>query len=110
MVGAALRDQQGRIWTGLHLGAAVGRLQICAEAVALGGALVNGGGAIATAVAVRHPKAEEADQDIAVVSPCGGCREMFFDHVPNVRIIIPGAAGLIKVPVQSLLPHPYRRS
>jgi len=59
---------------------------------------------------VRHPKAEEADQELAVVSPCGGCREMFFDHVPDIKIIIPTPGGLIKVKVQSLLPHPYRRA
>jgi cytidine deaminase len=109
MVAAALRDEQGRIWTGLHLGAVVGRLQVCAEAVALGGAIANAAGTIATAVAVRHPKAEEVDQELAVVSPCGACREMFFDHVPDIRIIIPGPEGLMKVPVRSLLPHPYRR-
>jgi cytidine deaminase len=109
MVGAALRDDQGRIWTGLHLGATVGRLQVCAEAVALGSSVVNGGSRIATAVAVRHPKAEEIDRDLAVVAPCGGCREMFVDHAPDVRIIIPGPTGLIKVPVRILLPQPYRR-
>ena len=35
-VGAALRGRDGRIWTGVHLGATVGRLSICAEAIALG--------------------------------------------------------------------------
>jgi cytidine deaminase len=36
MVSAALRSRDGRVWTGIHLGATVGRLQICAEAIALG--------------------------------------------------------------------------
>ena len=35
MVAAAIRSQDGRIWTGLHIGATVGRLSVCAEAVAL---------------------------------------------------------------------------
>ena len=34
MVAAAIRSQDGRIWTGLHIGATVGRLSVCAEAVA----------------------------------------------------------------------------
>jgi cytidine deaminase len=72
-VAAAIRSRDGRIWTGLHIGATVGRLAICAEAVALGRALLEGDGTIATAVAVRHPKPEETDRELAVVSPCGAC-------------------------------------
>ena len=68
-VGAALRSRDGRIWTGVHLGATVGRLSVCAEAVALGRAILEGDGTVACAVAVRHPKAEESVREIAIVSP-----------------------------------------
>ena len=105
-VAAALRGRDGRIWTGLHLGATVGRLQVCAEAVALGRAILEGDGSVVTAVAVRHPKPEEEDRDIAVVSPCGACREMIFDFAPDACIIVPGP---VKLPVRALLPLPYRR-
>jgi hypothetical protein len=70
-VAAAIRGQDGRIWTGLHLGATVGRLSICAEAVALGRALLEGDGRIEAVVAVRHPKPDEADRTLAV-SRCAG--------------------------------------
>jgi len=40
-VAAALRGRDGRVWTGVHLGATVGRLQVCAEAVALGRAILE---------------------------------------------------------------------
>ena len=105
-VAAALRGRDGRIWTGVHLGATVGRLQVCAEAVALGRAILEGDGSIAVAVAVRHPKAEEAEREIAVVSPCGACREMIFDYAPEAFVIVPGP---VKLPVRALLPVPYRR-
>ena len=108
-VAAALRDREGRIWTGVHLGATVGRLQVCAEAVALGRAVLEGDGGIATAVAVRHPKPEEEDRELAVVSPCGACREMILDYAPEALVIVPGPAGLVKLPVRALLPVPYRR-
>jgi cytidine deaminase len=108
-VAAAIRGADGRIWTGIHLGATVGRLSVCAEAVALGRALIEGDGRVATVVAVRHPKPEEAARDLAVVSPCGGCREMFADHAPAALIIVPGAAGPVKLPIAALLPLPYRR-
>ncbi len=105
-VAAALRSRDGRIWTGVHLGATVGRLSICAEAIALGRAVLEGDGTIAVAVAVRHPKPDEEDRDMAVVSPCGACREMITDFAPEALVILP---GLIKVPVRQLLPLPYRR-
>jgi cytidine deaminase len=108
-VAAAIRGRDGRVWTGLHLGATVGRLSICAEAVALGRALLEGDGKIDTVVAVRHPKPDEADRELAVVSPCGACREMFLDHCPDALVIMHGPAGLTKLPVRTLLPAPYRR-
>jgi cytidine deaminase len=108
-VGAAVRGRDGRVWTGVHLGATVGRLSVCAEAVALGRAIVEGDGTVATAVAVRHPKPDEEDRELAVVSPCGACREMIIDFAPEAWVIVPGAAGPIKLPVRALLPLPYRR-
>ncbi len=105
-VAAAVRGRDGRIWTGLHLGATVGRLQVCAESVALGRAILEGDGSIATAVAVRHPKTDEEAREIAVVSPCGACREMIFDYAPDAFVIVPGP---VKLPVRALLPVPYRR-
>jgi cytidine deaminase len=109
MVAAALRSRDGRIWTGLHLGATVGRLSVCAEAVALGRAVLEGDGSIASVVAVRHPKPDEQDRSLAVVSPCGACRELVVDYAPEAFIIIPGADGPLKLPARTLLPLPYRR-
>jgi cytidine deaminase len=108
-VAAAIRSQDGRIWTGLHIGATVGRLSVCAEAVAFGRALLEGDGSIATAVAVRHPKPDELDRELAVVPPCGACREMFLDHAPQAMIIVKNNGALLKRSVGLLLPAPYRR-
>nr|WP_294527274.1 cytidine deaminase [uncultured Rhodopila sp.] len=108
-VAAAIQSTDGRIWTGLHIGTTVGRLAVCAEAVALGRAILEGDGTIQTAVAIRHPKPEEEDRELAVVSPCGGCREMILDHAPLAMVIVRDANGLIKLPIRTLLPLPYRR-
>ncbi|MGD0105126.1 MAG: cytidine deaminase [Rhodopila sp.] len=109
MVAAAIRSQDGRIWTGLHIGTTVGRLSVCAEAVAFGRALLDGDGTIQTAVAVRHPKPEEENRELAVVPPCGACREMILDHAPDALIIVKDANVLIKLPIRTLVPLPYRR-
>jgi cytidine deaminase len=109
MVSAAIRGRDGRIWTGIHLGATVGRMQVCAEAVALGRAILEGDGTVECAVAVRHHKPHETIQDLAVVPPCGACREMLLDFDPDAEVIVPDAKGLMRVPIRLLLPLPYRR-
>ena len=108
-VSAAIRSRDGRIWTGIHLGATVGRLSICAEAIALGRAVMDGDGTVECVVAMRHPKPEEAVRDIAVVSPCGACRENLTDYDLAATVILDGPHGLHKLPVRALLPAPYQR-
>ncbi len=108
-VAAALRGRDGRVWTGVHLGATVGRLSICAEAVAMGRAIMDGDGTVECAVAVRHPKPEEQDRTVAVVAPCGACRELLFDYDREARVIVPLGPGLRAVHITELLPAPYRR-
>jgi len=109
-VGAALRTRSGRIFTGINLDAYLGRMAVCAEAVALGRAFVDLGDAgIDTIVAVRHPAPEEKDRSIAVVSPCGACRELIFDYDKRARVIVPNGATPTVVRIGDLLPNKYSR-
>ena len=108
-VAAAVRSRDGRIWTGIHLGANVGRLSVCAEPIALGRALLEGDGTVETLVAVRHPKPDETNHELTVVSPCGACRELLLDHWPDALIILNEPSGLVKLPVRELLVSPYPR-
>jgi len=109
-VGAALRTRSGKIFTGVNLDAYLGRMAVCAEAVALGRAVVDIGDAgIETIVAVRHPPPEEKDQTIAVVSPCGACRELIFDYDPKARVIVPNGKSPTVVQIGELLPNKYSR-
>jgi cytidine deaminase len=109
-VGAALRTRDGRVVTGVNLDAYVGRGAICAEAVAIGRALTeNGDRGIETIVAVRHPKPGEGG-GIAVVSPCGACRELIHDYDAQARVIVPnGTNGPAVTTIGELLPNKYRR-
>jgi len=109
-VGAAVRTRDGRIYTGVNLDAYLGRMAVCAEAVALGRALTEAGETgIDTIVAVRHPEPAEADQAIAVVSPCGSCRELIWDYDRNARVIVPGANGPAVAAIGELIPNKYSR-
>ncbi len=109
-VGAAMRTRDGRIVTGVNLDAYLGRMAVCAEAVAIGRAITDmGETGIDTIVAVRHPKPTEPDQDVAVVSPCGSCRELIWDYDRNARVIVPGEKGPTVATIDDLLPNKYRR-
>jgi cytidine deaminase len=109
-VGAALRTRSGQIFTGVNLDAYLGRMAVCAEAVALGRAFIEvGDDGIDSIVAVRHPPPEEKDQRIAVVSPCGACRELIFDYDRKARVIVPNGKTPAAVPIAELLPNKYTR-
>src|SRR2546426_12825998 len=109
-VGAALRTRDGRVVTGVNLDAYLGRMAVCAEAVALGRAITDiGETGIDTIVAVRHPKPTEKDRAIAVVSPCGSCRELIWDYDRNARVIVPGENSPTVASIGELLPNKYTR-
>ena len=109
-VGAALRTRSGKVFAGVSLDAYLGRMAICAEAVALGQAITSTGETgIETIVAVRHPAPDEKDRAITVVSPCGACRELIWDYDRGARVIVPGANGPEAVGIGDLLPNKYSR-
>jgi cytidine deaminase len=100
-VSAVLRTQTGQVFEGVHLEAYVGRIAVCAEAVALGAAAVSGDTLIDTIVAVY--KTGE------IVSPCGMCRELIADYAPEAFIILQDENGPFKTPVKELIPLKYSR-
>jgi cytidine deaminase len=109
-VGAALRTRDGRVITGVNIDAYLGRMAVCAEAVAIGRAITEAGDqGIETIVAVRHPKPGEQDQSIAVVSPCGSCREIIYDYDAQARVIVPNGDEPSVATIAELLPNKYVR-
>jgi cytidine deaminase len=109
-VGAAMLTRDGRIVTGVNIDAYIGRIAVCAEAIAIGRAITEKGDCgIDTIVAVRHPKPDEPGK-IAVVSPCGICRELIHDYDAKARVIVPDNGREPKVvSIGELLPNKYRR-
>ena len=109
-VGAAMRTRDGRIVTGVNIDAYLGRNAVCAEAIAIGRAITEiGDNGIETIVAVRHPEPGEPGR-IAVVSPCGICRELIHDYDAKARVIVPDHGREPKVvSIGKLLPNKYKR-
>ena len=108
-VGAALRGSSGKIYAAVNLNARyVGRVDVCAEAVALGMAIAAGEKGIDTIVAVQRPRPTGRSQSARIVPPCGVCREMFNDYAPTMTVLLPGPKGsLVRRRARDLLPERY---
>ncbi len=108
-IGCAIRTKTGKIITAVHVEAYIGRVTICAEAIAIGKAISDGEKDFEAIVAVRHPSPEEFDREIKVVTPCGMCRELISDYCPDVNVIIPYENNVVKCKISELLPLKYIR-
>jgi cytidine deaminase len=100
-IAAALRTTSGKVFTGVHVEAYIGRITVCGEAVAIGAAATGGDTQIDTIVAVNELG--------AIVSPCGMCRELISDYSNKAKVIIDREGQLIKVDISELLPDKYSR-
>jgi cytidine deaminase len=90
-IACAMRTRSGRVFLAVHLEAHVGRIAVCAVAIALGMGAAEGDTAVELAVAVDH--------EGNVVAPCGMCRELISDYSSTARVIVPSATGLFIVNV-----------
>ncbi|SBT41790.1 cytidine deaminase [Micromonospora auratinigra] len=106
-IGAVVVAGDGRIFTGIHLEAMVGRASICAEAVALGRACAAGATDLRVVLAVRHPKPSEPNRTVKLVPPCGLCRELLLDYGPEIQVVVDADGRPELVPLSGLLPHKY---
>ena len=98
-VGATLRTKKGKEYSAVHLEANVGRIAVCAEAIAIGMAAADGDSDIDIIVAV--------DRTGKVVPPCGMCRELISDYAADAKVIIPSEQGETVVSILELLPSKY---
>lgn len=99
-VGAAVRCSSGKIYTGVNMYSLHG---ICAEQTAAGTAVTCGERGFVAMVAVRGKDGEE------IIPPCGNCRQMLFDYMPDCKVIIMSENGPVKIAAKELLPFAYRR-
>ncbi|WP_102272172.1 cytidine deaminase [Cytobacillus massiliigabonensis] len=108
-VGAALRTKSGNIVSAVHIEAYVGRVTVCAEAIAIGKAISDGEKDFDAIVAVRHPYSDEQERELKIVSPCGMCRELISDYAPDCFIILNVDGENVKIKIGDLIPLKYSR-
>ena len=97
-VGAAVRDENGRIHSGCNVENSAYPEGLCAEASAIS-AMINTGARSVTEVCVMG-------QGDALVTPCGGCRQKIREFATGTtEIHVCGPEGLRKtVTLEELLP------
>jgi cytidine deaminase len=99
-VGAALRAQSGKIYTGCNIENASYGLTICAERVAIFKALSEGEcGFDAIAVVT------DADK---LTPPCGACRQIIWEFCGDAEVILGNLKGKMEVHyMAALFPQPF---
>lgn len=97
-VGAAVRCKSGKIYAGVNVYSMHGA---CAEQIAIGTAITQGEREFDTVVAVRGKDGSE------IIPPCGNCRQILHDYMPECEVILSVAGGNTKVKVKELLPFSY---
>ena len=101
-VGAAIRDETGRIHRGQNVENAAYPNGICAETAAIA-AMIDAGGRSITAIAVAG-----GDGSI-MCTPCGGCRQRIREFAsPDTPILIADDKGLMATfTLATLLPESF---
>ncbi|MGC8519050.1 MAG: cytidine deaminase [Steroidobacteraceae bacterium] len=103
-VAAAVRDEQGRVFTGVNVENISYGLSMCAERVAIFGA-ISAGARRLTSVAVTSDAAE-------LLSPCGACRQVIAQFASGDTPVYcaAGAGELRRWTVAQLLPSGFAAS
>jgi cytidine deaminase len=96
VVGAALRCRNGNIYVGVNCDGIHGS---CAEFTAVGAAISAGEREFDAICAVYGH-----GDNWRCVAPCGNCRQMLFEYMPDVRVIID--TDTVKT-ARELLPYAY---
>jgi cytidine deaminase len=85
LVGAALEDETGRVYTGCNIENATYGLTMCAERVALYKALSEG-----VRKFRRIAVAAATDQ---LTPPCGSCRQLLWEFGGDIEVVLVNPAG-----------------
>ena len=97
-VGAAVRCKSGKVYVGVNVYSLHGA---CAEQIAIGTAITNGEREFETIVAVRGRQDEE------ILPPCGNCRQILHDYMPECEVIVSVKGTPKKIAAKDLLPFSY---
>ena len=102
-VGAAIEDENGRVFTGCNVENATYGLSLCAERVAVFKAISEGATRLKRVVVV-------ADTDI-LTPPCGACRQILWEFCGDAEITLANVAGKQEsMLLKEIFPRPFDAS
>jgi len=100
LVGAALEEEDGRIFTGCNVESASYGLTMCAERVAAFRAVAEGGR--------RFARIAIAADSGTPTPPCGACRQVLWELCGDVEIVLVNLQGAREtMRLSTLLPRPF---
>ena len=103
LVGAALEDKDGRVFTGCNVENATYGLSVCAERVAVFKAVSEG-------VEKFQRIAVAADTDV-LTPPCGACRQILWEFCGDIEVTLTNLHGKTEtLRLKDLFPRPFDAS
>ncbi len=97
---ALLEDEAGNDHPGVNVESASYGLSMCAERNALFGALARG--------AAPFRRLAIVSETVRPVLPCGACRQILYEHAPDLTLILEREDGTPdEVLLRDLLPRPF---
>ena len=102
-VGAAIEDENGRIFTGCNVENATYGLTLCAERVAVFKAISEGAAKIRRVAVV-------ADTEI-LTPPCGACRQILWEFCGDAELTLANLTGKREtISIKEIFPRPFDAS
>ena len=99
-VGAAIEDENGRVFTGCNVENSSYGLTICAERVAVFKAVSEGGAKLKRIAVVT-------DTD-TLAPPCGACRQVLWEFCGDVEIMLANLSGKQEIlSLKQIFPRPF---
>lgn len=99
-VGAAVEDENGRVFTGCNIENATYGLTICAERVAVFKAISEGAARLKRIAVV-------ADTD-TLTPPCGACRQILWEFCGDAELILANLSGRQEsLSLAQIFPRPF---
>ena len=99
-VGAAVEDEDGRIYTGCNIENATYGLTMCAERVAVFKAISEGAAKLIR-IAIVADTAE-------LTPPCGACRQILWEFSGDVELILANLSGASeRLRIGQIFPRPF---
>jgi cytidine deaminase len=99
-VGAAVEDQDGRIYSGCNVESTSYGLTMCAERVAVFRAISEGASKLARMAVV-------ADTE-QLTPPCGACRQILWEFLGDSELILANLAGATEtLRISQIFPRPF---